>query len=39
MVTLVRATRPNKRYPKVAPQITYVHKWGLKWENEIKYYW
>jgi large subunit ribosomal protein L3 len=26
MVTLVRATRPNKRYPKVAPQITYVHK-------------
>ncbi|MFW5704627.1 MAG: 50S ribosomal protein L3 [Nanoarchaeota archaeon] len=26
MVTLVRAARPNKRYPKVAPQITYVKK-------------
>ncbi|MCB9370321.1 50S ribosomal protein L3 [Candidatus Woesearchaeota archaeon] len=26
MVTLVRATRPNKRYPKVAPQITYISK-------------
>lgn len=26
MITLVRAARPNKRYPKVAPQITYVHK-------------
>lgn len=26
VVTLVRATRPNKRYPKVAPQITYINK-------------
>lgn len=26
MVTLVRACRPNKRYPKVAPQITYIRK-------------
>lgn len=26
MVTLVRATRPNKRYPKVAPEITYINK-------------
>lgn len=26
MVTLVRTTRPNKRYPKVAPQITYINK-------------
>ena len=26
MVTLVRAQRPNKRYPKVAPQITYVRQ-------------
>lgn len=26
MVTLVRATRPNKRYPKIAPQITYINK-------------
>lgn len=26
LVTLVRATRPNKRYPKVAPQITYINK-------------
>ncbi|MFT4244126.1 MAG: 50S ribosomal protein L3 [Candidatus Woesearchaeota archaeon] len=25
LVTLVRATRPNKRYPKVAPQITYIN--------------
>ena len=26
LVTLVKATRPNKRYPKVAPQITYIKK-------------
>lgn len=26
LVTLVRAQRPNKRYPKVAPEITYVNK-------------
>jgi large subunit ribosomal protein L3 len=26
MITLVRALRPNKRYPKVAPQITYINK-------------
>lgn len=26
MVTLVRSIRPNKRYPKVAPQITYINK-------------
>ena len=25
LVTLVRATRPNKRYPKVAPQVTYIN--------------
>ncbi len=26
MVTLVRATRPNKRYPKIAPEIVYINK-------------
>jgi large subunit ribosomal protein L3 len=26
MVTLVRACRPNKRYPKVAPELTYINK-------------
>lgn len=26
IVTLVRACRPNKRFPKVAPQITYIRK-------------
>lgn len=26
LVTLVRSTRPNKRYPKVAPEITYINK-------------
>lgn len=26
LVTLSRAARPNKRYPKVAPQITYIRK-------------
>jgi len=26
MITFVRATRPNKRYPKVAPEITYINK-------------
>ena len=26
MVTLVRSIRPNGRYPKVAPQITYINK-------------
>lgn len=26
MVTLVRATRPNDRYPKVAPQVTYINR-------------
>jgi large subunit ribosomal protein L3 len=26
MVTLVRAQRPNKRYPKVAPEVTYVRQ-------------
>lgn len=25
LVTLVRATRPNKRYPTVAPEITYIN--------------
>jgi large subunit ribosomal protein L3 len=25
LVTFVRATRPNKRYPKVAPEITYIN--------------
>lgn len=25
LVTLVRSARPNKRYPKVAPQITYIN--------------
>jgi len=25
-ITLVRAQRPNKRYPKIAPQITYINK-------------
>jgi len=28
LVTLVRSTRPNERYPKVAPQITYINKWN-----------
>lgn len=32
MVTLVRSTRPNKRYPKVAPEITYINKW--KWKSQ-----
>lgn len=26
VITLVKATRPNKRYPKVAPEITYINK-------------
>jgi large subunit ribosomal protein L3 len=26
LVTLVRSIRPNKRYPSVAPQITYINK-------------
>lgn len=26
LVTLVRSTRPNKRYPKIAPEITYINK-------------
>lgn len=26
LITLVKATRPNKRYPKVAPEITYINK-------------
>jgi len=26
LITFVRATRPNKRYPKVAPEITYINK-------------
>ena len=26
MITFVRATRPNRRYPKVAPEITYINK-------------
>lgn len=26
LVTLVRAARPNHRYPKVAPQITYINR-------------
>ncbi len=26
LVTFVRATRPNKKYPKVAPQITYMNR-------------
>lgn len=26
LVTFVRATRPNKRYPKIAPEITYINK-------------
>jgi len=26
LVTLARAARPNKRYPKIAPQITYIRK-------------
>ena len=26
MVTLVRATRPNKKYPKIAPEIVYINK-------------
>jgi large subunit ribosomal protein L3 len=26
LITLVRATRPNKRYPKIAPEITYINK-------------
>jgi large subunit ribosomal protein L3 len=25
LITLVRSQRPNKRYPKVAPQITYIN--------------
>ena len=26
LVTLVKAARPNERYPKVAPEITYINK-------------
>lgn len=26
LVTLVRSIRPNERYPKIAPQITYINK-------------
>ena len=26
LVTLVKSIRPNNRYPKVAPQITYINK-------------
>lgn len=26
LITFVRATRPNKRYPKVAPEVTYINK-------------
>ncbi len=26
LLTLVKATRPNKRYPKVAPEITYINR-------------
>lgn len=26
IVTLARAARPNKRYPKIAPEITYINK-------------
>ena len=26
LVTLSKAARPNKRYPKVAPEITYIRK-------------
>ena len=26
LVTLVRSTRPNKRYPKIAPEVVYINK-------------
>jgi len=26
LITLVRSIRPNKRYPKIAPEITYINK-------------
>ena len=26
LITLVRSIRPNPRYPKIAPQITYINK-------------
>jgi large subunit ribosomal protein L3 len=26
MITFVRSIRPNKRYPKIAPEITYINK-------------
>ena len=26
LITFVRSLRPNKRYPKIAPEITYIHK-------------
>ena len=26
LITLTRAARPNKRYPKISPQITYIRK-------------
>ncbi len=26
MLTLVRAKRPNKKYPKIAPEVTYIRK-------------
>ena len=26
LITFVRATRPNKRYPKIAPEVVYVNK-------------
>ena len=26
LITFVKATRPNKRYPKIAPEITYISK-------------
>jgi large subunit ribosomal protein L3 len=26
LITFVRATRPNARYPKIAPQITYISR-------------
>lgn len=26
IVTLVRSIRPNKRYPKIAPEVTYINK-------------
>ena len=26
LITFVRATRPNKRYPKIGPQVTYINR-------------